>query len=99
MTSVVVRGQLSAPSVTATYDPNTGLTTVTITEQDGAATYKVEYLLTDTQGSSRRIVTYTSALTFNISGLGVGSQITVTAEANGVYGQSSPTTVTVIAAQ
>ena len=99
MTSVVVRGQLSAPSVTATYDPNTGLTTVTITEQDGAATYKVEYLLTDTQGSSRRIVTYTSALTFNISGLGVGSQITVTAEANGVYGQSSPTTITVIAAQ
>lgn len=99
MTSVVVRGQLSAPSVTATYDPNTGLTTVTITEQDGAATYKVEYLLTDTQGSSRRIVTYTSALTFNISGLGVGSQITVTAEANGVYGQSSPTTVTVIEAQ
>lgn len=99
MTSVVVRGQLSAPSVTATYDPNTGLTTVTITEQDGAATYKVEYLLTDTQGSSHRIVTYTSALTFNISGLGVGSRITVTAEANGVYGQSSPTTITVSAAQ
>lgn len=99
MTSVVVRGQLSAPSVTATYDPNTGLTTVTITEQDGASTYKVEYLLTDTQGSSRRILTYTSALTFNISGLGVGSQITVTAEANGVYGQSSPTTITVIEAQ
>lgn len=98
MTSVVKQVQIAAPSVTAVYDSATTLTTVTIEALEGAATFKVEYTLTDTTGGAKHMVLYTSATTFNISSLAVGDKITVTAQTNGAYLESAPTEVTVTTA-
>lgn len=96
MTSLIVQSKLAltAESVNAVYDSATELTTVTITAPEGATVFKVEYILTDSQGAAQKATLYTSSTSVNIRGLSSGT-ITVTAIAGGYYADSDAITVNV----